>query len=243
MRPAGQPTTDNRHLASLVKNFPALQLSSPLKGGTTFGHFLSNAMPATTATFAELLRRHREAQALPLRAVAEKLHVDISLVSKWERGERKPSRAEVSALARCLKADARELLVAWLRDAVVYTLGDDELALEAVQAAEAQVAYHALGRASMDRTIRRLKELLQEQPLIKRAWLFGSFARKEARLGSDIDLMVEYHPRKKVSYLDQFGIAEALTQVLGRKVEIVEKGLLKDFAERTARKDMILIHG
>lgn len=93
--------------------------------------------------FADLLRQHREEQALPLRAVAAALHVDISLVSKWERGERKPSRDEVDALAKCLKADRKELLVAYLRDKVMYEVQDDEFALEALKAAEAQVKYKA----------------------------------------------------------------------------------------------------
>ncbi len=198
---------------------------------------------STLTSFPDLLREHREAAGLTLQEVADKLHTDFSLVSKWERGARKPDRTQVKALARALKAPADPLLTAWLRDAVVYAVGDDELALEALKAAEAQVAYNALGKATVDRTIKQLKDLLKEHPLIKRAWLFGSFARKEARLGSDIDLMVEYHPKKKVSYFDQFGIAEVFTQALGRKVDIVEKGYLKDFAARTAEKDMTLIHG
>jgi predicted nucleotidyltransferase len=165
------------------------------------------------------------------------------LVSKWERGERKPTRAQVPKLAKFLKADGQMWLVAWLRDTVLYALGEDELALQAIQAAEAQVACNALGPAIIERTIIRLKDLLREEPLIRRAWLFGSFARKEARMGSDIDLMVEYDPKKKVSYFDQFGIAETFSQALGRKVDIVEKGMLKEFAERTAKKDLVRIHG
>jgi len=46
-----------------------------------------------------------------------------------------------------------------------------------------------------------------------------------------------------VSYFDQFGIAETFSQALGRKVDIVEKGLLKEFAECTAKKDLVRIHG
>jgi len=103
-------------------------------------------MPATPIPFADLLRQHREAQALPLRAVAAALKVDISLVSKWERGERKPHRDEVSALAKCLKADRKELLVAYLRDKVLYEVQDDEFAMEALKAAEAQVKYQAKQR-------------------------------------------------------------------------------------------------
>jgi predicted nucleotidyltransferase len=55
--------------------------------------------------------------------------------------------------------------------------------------------------------------------------------------------LVEYYPHVKVSYLDQFAIADSLQASLGRKVDIVERGMLKDFAEKTAIKDMKLISG
>ena len=89
--------------------------------------------------FPALLRSHRETAGKTLREVAEKLKVDVSLISKWERGERKPTRTQVNALAKYLKTDSKTLLTAWLRDAVVYAVGDDELALDAIKAAEAQV--------------------------------------------------------------------------------------------------------
>ena len=126
-----------------VNNFSGREPPPCIEVAATFGHFLSNIMAAAATSFAELLRRHREAQDLPLRAVAEVLNVDISLVSKWERGERKPHRDEVDALAKCLKADRKQLLVAYLRDKVMYEVQNDEFALEALKAAEAQVKYKA----------------------------------------------------------------------------------------------------
>ena len=106
-------------------------------------------MNAATSSFADLLRNHRETQGKPLREVAEKLQVDVSLVSKWERGERKPSRDEVTALAKYLKADRKQLLVAYLRDKVIYEVQDDEFALEALKAAEAQVKYQTKGHKTL----------------------------------------------------------------------------------------------
>ncbi len=100
-------------------------------------------MPAPPASFADLLRTSRETNARTLREVAERLNVDVSLVSKWERGERKPNRDEVNALARYFKTDRKAWVVMWLRDTVLYSIGDDEFALEALKAAEAQVKYQA----------------------------------------------------------------------------------------------------
>ena len=127
-----------------MQNFSALSTGYSTEGGTTFGHFLSKIIVNTaTTSFADLLRTHRESTGKPLREVADKLQVDVSLVSKWERGERKPSRDEVAALAKCLKADRKQLLVAYLRDKVIYEVQNDEFALEALKAAEAQVKYQA----------------------------------------------------------------------------------------------------
>jgi transcriptional regulator with XRE-family HTH domain len=76
--------------------------------------------------------------------VADKVGVDTSTVGKWESGTRKPSRDQVDALARYLKADRKAWVVAWLRDQVVYdVLQNDEFALDALKAAEAQVKYQA----------------------------------------------------------------------------------------------------
>jgi len=100
-------------------------------------------LSTSSTPFPALLREHREAVGLTLQEVAEKLHTDFSLVSKWERGARKPAEEEVSNLARVLKADRKQLLVAYLRDKVMYEVQNSEYALEALKAAEAQVKYKA----------------------------------------------------------------------------------------------------
>ncbi|MCB9177943.1 MAG: helix-turn-helix transcriptional regulator [Flavobacteriales bacterium] len=98
-------------------------------------------MRTANTSFPDLLREHREAAGLTLQEVADKLHTDFSLVSKWERGARKPAQEDVTGLARVLKADRKQLLVAYLRDKVMYEVQDSEYALEALKAAEAQVKY------------------------------------------------------------------------------------------------------
>ena len=103
-------------------------------------------MSLPSKSFANLLRQSREEHSRTLREVAEHLRVDVSLISKWERGERKPNRAEVNALAKYFKSDRKTWLVLWLRDHVLYSIGDDEFALDALKAAEAQVKYQTKNR-------------------------------------------------------------------------------------------------
>jgi len=55
---------------------------------------------------------------------------------------------------------------------------------------------------------------------VKRAAIFGSFARGEAKARSDIDFLIEYKTKNK-SLFDLVDLKSELEDVLGRKVDIV----------------------
>ena|SRR6266487_2214653 len=92
-------------------------------------------------SFGDTIRKLREEKGLPLRTVAAFLDIDQAILSKIERAHRKPTREQVVKLAGYFKIKANDLLVAWLSDKVVYELEDEEVALKALQVAEAKVKY------------------------------------------------------------------------------------------------------
>lgn len=55
---------------------------------------------------------------------------------------------------------------------------------------------------------------------VKRAALFGSFARGDASEESDIDLLIEFKGKKK-SLLDLVGLKIQLEESTGRKVDLI----------------------
>ena len=55
---------------------------------------------------------------------------------------------------------------------------------------------------------------------VKRAAIFGSFARGEAKARSDVDLLIEYKGKNK-SLFDLIDLKSELEDSLGRKVDIV----------------------
>ena len=89
----------------------------------------------------DTIRKLREEKELPLRTVAAFLDIDQAILSKIERGHRKPKRDQVIKLAGYFKVKENDLLVAWLSDKLVYELEDEEVALKALQVAEEKVAY------------------------------------------------------------------------------------------------------
>ena len=64
----------------------------------------------------DTIRKLREEKELPLRTVAAFLDIDQAILSKIERGHRKPTREQVVKLAGYFKVKENDLLVAWLSD-------------------------------------------------------------------------------------------------------------------------------
>ncbi len=80
------------------------------------------------------------------------------------------------------------------------------------------------------------------QPIL-RAWLFGSYSRGEETPDSDIDIMVDYdYSNGLVSLFKMGGILMDLSDLLGKKVDLVESRGLMDFAKESVERDKILIY-
>jgi len=86
----------------------------------------------------------------------------------------------------------------------------------------------------------RLSERIKEKILpilkkygIKKAALFGSFARGEQKPDSDIDILVKFKDRENKTLLDLVGLELELVDVLNRKVDVLTYNslhpLLKDY--------------
>ena len=197
----------------------------------------------STETIGHTLRRLRIESKFPLRKVAALVDVDVAILSKMERGERRLTKAMVQKLAKLYKQDADELLVLYLRDKVLQEVGDGQLAIKALQVAEKAVTYNAISSRTKSSLVSVIKAVLKSDGRVEGAWLFGSVARGEARRDSDVDIMVELNNKKKYSFFDLADIAYRIEQKINRKVDLVEKGCLKNFALDTAQNDWIKIYG
>lgn len=92
-------------------------------------------------TFGEMIKQARESKGLILRQVAASLDIDQAIISKFERGERKPAREQVEKFAKFYSIDKKQLITAWLSDKIVYTIMGEDTAEEALRVAEEKVKY------------------------------------------------------------------------------------------------------
>ena len=95
----------------------------------------------STQTIGEKLRHIREEKELPLRKVAVMLDIDVAILSKMERGERKITKEVVLKLAEIYNYNTDELLVSFLSDKILYEIQNEDLGIEALKVAEERVKY------------------------------------------------------------------------------------------------------
>jgi uncharacterized protein len=88
----------------------------------------------------------------------------------------------------------------------------------------------SIGSPELKRITPKIVEILKRHN-VKRAGVFGSYARGEQKKSSDIDILIEAAD-KKFSLLDQAGLEIELEKKLRKKVELITYNginpLLKD---------------
>ncbi len=89
--------------------------------------------------------------------------------------------------------------------------------------------------------IEKIKRYFSNQPVVK-ACLFGSFARGEQREDSDVDILVSFDDKAKVSLLRHAGMLCDLEDLLQRPVDLVNESSLYPEVRETVNNDKILIY-
>lgn len=85
------------------------------------------------------------------------------------------------------------------------------------------------------------EEDLKQRYGIKEMGIFGFSIRGEADEKSDIDIMVEFEPNARISLLDFIELENYLSDLLGVKVDLVEKSALKPRIARQVFKEVIYL--
>ncbi len=92
-------------------------------------------------SFGEQIRNLREKADFSLRQVAGDLQTDPSLLAKYERNERQPSKEFVKQIADYYGIDSKKLLIQFLSDQIAYKMLDEEEGLEILKVAKEKIVY------------------------------------------------------------------------------------------------------
>ena len=77
---------------------------------------------------------------------------------------------------------------------------------------------------------------------IEKAWLFGSFSRREERSDSDLDILISLDETSPLGLLAFSAMTLDLERLVGRPVDLVVDKSVKPFALESINKDKVLIY-
>ncbi len=112
-----------------------------------------------------LIKNARELKGLKTRELAQLLGIDQALISKFESGTRKPTKEQVAKIASALDMDYETLMVAWLKEKILYEIGHDEFALKALQVAEEEIRY--ITKSNPNTLSKTLESILAQIDILK----------------------------------------------------------------------------
>jgi len=88
-----------------------------------------------------VLRKAREEKGLVLRKVSAVVDIDQSLISKFEKNERKPTKKQIIRLANFYNLSEKHLLVTWYSDKIAEELKYTQATSEILRVAEEKINY------------------------------------------------------------------------------------------------------
>lgn len=87
-----------------------------------------------------------------------------------------------------------------------------------------------------------IKNYFEKDEHIKKAWLFGSFAKNEDDYKSDIDVMIEVPVDSNFSLFDLAELQYQLEKLIPRKMDIVMKDGVKPHILKKIKPDLKIIY-
>lgn len=93
-------------------------------------------------TLGDTLKCAREEKDLILRKVAAGVDIDQSLISKFEKNERKPTMEQIIRLAKFYAISENELLINWYSEKIADELKYIDSTKEILKVAEEKIKYY-----------------------------------------------------------------------------------------------------
>ena len=190
----------------------------------------------------ETIRDKREEKQLPLRTVAAYLDIDQAILSKIERGQRHASRDQVIKLAEFFTIKESDLLVSWLSDKLMYLLADEVIAIEALHMAEEKVSYQLSQKADINQIIGEMHQVFRKFIAVRKAWMFGSFSRKEEHFFSDMDILIDVPDNERFTLFDIAELKEQIQNLINREADVVMLSAIKPHVKQRIASDLKLIY-
>lgn len=86
-------------------------------------------------TVAAWLKSGRENKGLKTREVSSILKIDQALVSKFENGQRRPTKKQIEQLSHLFDLDREALTILWIKEKLLHEIQEEPLGIKGFEAA------------------------------------------------------------------------------------------------------------
>jgi predicted nucleotidyltransferase len=159
-------------------------------------------MKLSKINISEHLRELRKESGKTLREVAAYLEIDQAILSKMENGKRPVTRGVLTQLAKLYKRDFQELHKIFMAEKLYKQLEHEDDAMSILKLLEKQVVYKTKHDSEKQQIKKTVQTYFAKQVAVAKVSLFGSFVRNEETAKSDIDLLIQFVAKKKISMFD-----------------------------------------
>jgi hypothetical protein len=90
--------------------------------------------------------------------------------------------------------------------------------------------------------IEKLRQFFATQPLVAKAWLFGSYARNEQNEGSDVDVLFEMDDEFLGDGMEYVRLWLEVNELLGLKTDLVDEAALRPRIRPYVNQDKVLFY-
>ena len=119
-------------------------------------------------------------------------------------------------------------------------IGEEDLALRAMQVAEEQIAYNTFKKIDRKDLIKALNDQIKKFPQIDKAWIYGSFSRGDDGPKSDVDIALQTNAA--FTYFDLAEVQHQLENSINRKVDVSFIDSFKPYIFEHVKPDLQLIY-
>lgn len=190
----------------------------------------------------QVLKNLRLKNGKTLREVAAFLKMDQAILSKIENGKRPISADSLHKIALLYQEDVATLHNLLVADKLYQIIEGEKDKKGIMVLLEERVHYETKKTSERKAVVKSINEYFSSYPYVEEACLFGSFVRGTDTKKSDLDVLIRMSAKSGISMMQFLKMQHELSELVGRKVDLVEEGQLKENARLNVLKEKEVVY-
>ena len=199
-------------------------------------------MKMSNENIGQVIKSLRLKHQKTLREVAAYLEIDQAILSKMENGKRPITEKIVRQLSQFFEEDEHHLHNLLVADRLYKIIENEKDAGDIMALLESRIEYQTKIGMERKHVVQQLSQFFSDSPQVEEVSMFGSFLKGTQNKKSDIDLLIRFSSKSGISMMQFLKMQHELSELVGRKVDLIEDGQLKESARGNVLQEKEVIY-